>query len=109
MLKCAQGVFANMTAELGLPAGVATSFAEDAQGALYIGFQEAGIVKIQRGVKTLYNTVNGLPEDQGPLPLPRPGRQSLGGHEAPGPRGPAAGAAPGGWFNPTSWSSPSAT
>ena len=46
------------------PGANAVAFAEDAQGAFYIGFQQDGIVKLQNGVKTVYNHRNGLPDDQ---------------------------------------------
>ena len=64
VLRYAHGTFTDMTAELGLPAGVAAAFAEGPGGAFYIGFEEGGIVKLQDGAKTVYNRANGLPEDQ---------------------------------------------
>jgi signal transduction histidine kinase/ligand-binding sensor domain-containing protein/DNA-binding response OmpR family regulator len=64
VLKFEHGGFSDMTAQLGLPAGVAAVFAEGPQGAFYIGFEQGGIVKLQGGTKTLYNAANGLPEDQ---------------------------------------------
>jgi signal transduction histidine kinase/CheY-like chemotaxis protein/ligand-binding sensor domain-containing protein len=64
VLQYAHGAFIDMTARLGLPAGVATAFAEGPDGSFYIGFQEDGIVRLRRGVKSAYTTANGLPEDQ---------------------------------------------
>jgi len=64
LLKYENGAFASMEKALAPSGAIATVFAEDEQGALYFGFQQDGIVKLKDGVKTVYNTKNGMPDDQ---------------------------------------------
>jgi signal transduction histidine kinase/CheY-like chemotaxis protein/ligand-binding sensor domain-containing protein len=64
IFKYQSGVFTAVPHSLVPLSAIAVAFAEDAQGAFYIGFQQDGLLKLQGGAKTLYSRKNGLPDDQ---------------------------------------------